>query len=68
MTEIFDNIMAELLSRKALTKERMVKVVLKALEDAPGMTPEDSAYFDHDLVQGALKELYPAQFGEANSA
>lgn len=65
MIDIFDNIMAEVLSRKALTKERVVKVAVKAFEDeAPGSDLSDSTYYDHELVQKALKELHPERFQE----
>jgi hypothetical protein len=63
-TAVFDNIMAEVLSRKPLTKERVIRAVIVALEGADADDLESSDYFDHELVQAELKKLHPEDFEE----
>lgn len=63
-SQVFDDIMAEVLSRKPLTKERVIRAVIAALEGADWDTQSDSAYYDHDLVQGELRKLHPEDFEE----
>ena len=63
-TEIFDQIAAIILSDKPLDKKATLKTVIKSLEDGDWDCQQDSAYYDHPLVQEAMKELHPHWFEE----
>lgn len=57
MIHIFDNIMAGLLSRKIPHRSDAVRIIVKAFEDECEL--EDSAYYEHDDIQTALRALHP---------
>ena len=63
-TQVFDDICAEILSRKPLTKERVIRAVIVALEAADWDDQSSSQYYDHETVQAQFKVLHPEEFDD----
>jgi hypothetical protein len=59
---VFDAIAKALLDDKPVDKKSALKAVIVALEDGDWDTHQDSDYYDHPLVQEAMKELHPDWF------
>lgn len=61
-TEIFDVVCAGLLEDPPASKEEILKDLIEVLEDEDWDCQNESAYFEHPLVQAAFKDLHPNWF------
>lgn len=65
-TEIFDDVAAALLEKgkKAPTPEEVLGRLIDVLEDMDWDCQQDSAYYDHPLVQALMQKKHPRWFEE----
>jgi len=63
-TEIFDNVCDSLLGDFPKSPEDTIKELLTVLEDMDWDCQNDSAYWDHPVVQKVMHELHPNWFDE----
>ena len=61
-TVIFDNVCDGLLADKPQTQEETIMALAVALEDGDWDCQQDSAYWDHPVVQKVMRELHPGWF------
>lgn len=63
-TVIFDDVVGALIGDTKLSKKATIKKLAEALEDGDWDCQQDSAYWDHPIVQRVFKELHPHWFEE----
>lgn len=63
-TEIFDKVLKEVINTDlpAENKDRIVRVLIDALEDGDWDCQADSRYYKHPIVQHAMRDLHPDWF------
>lgn len=58
-TDLFDTVMAELVKEGPIDKVRVIRALLKAMEDEDWDCQNESEYWNHPLVQEANALLHP---------
>jgi hypothetical protein len=68
-TVIFDNVCDSLLVEgdKKPTPEETIRALAAALEDGDWDCQQDSAYWDHPVVQKVMRELHPRWFEDEDA-
>lgn len=61
-TEIFDAVASALLDGGDVDKKNVLEIVISALEDGDWDCQQDSAFYDHPIVQEIFRELHPRWF------
>lgn len=61
-TQVFDPICEALFGDEPLDRKALLKEVIDALESNDWDCQQDSAYWDHPLVQEVMRELHPSWF------
>lgn len=63
-TEIFDKVLAEIIDTDLPeeNQERVVRVLIDALEEGDWDCQQDSSYYDHPFVREIFEDLHPDWF------
>ena len=61
-TSIFDSVCEGLLDDKPKDTKEVIRELVVALEDGDWDCQQDSAFWDHPMVQEVMKELHPRWF------
>lgn len=63
-TRIFDAVCDGLLSDEPKSKHEQLTDLITALEDGDWDCQQDSIFWDHPMVQAAMRELHPSWFDD----